>query len=113
MLMYSVYKKGHGDAAIAGQGVNQEMLMLSGTPHFDIGGSIHIISNNQLGFTTPADRGRSSKYSSDIGKCIEAPIFHVNGDDPEESIWLPKMAAMNNNSKIYILGSGKYYETSF
>uniref|UniRef100_A0A0C9RMD5 CG1544 protein n=1 Tax=Fopius arisanus TaxID=64838 RepID=A0A0C9RMD5_9HYME len=73
----------HGDAAYAGQGVNQESLALSGVPHFEIGGTIHLVVNNQLGFTTPADRGRSSRYCTDIAKSISAPILHVNGDSPE------------------------------
>lgn len=73
----------HGDAAFAGQGINQEMLMMAGTPHFDVGGTIHMIVNNQVGFTTPGDRGRVTRYSSDLAKSIMAPVFHVNGDDPE------------------------------
>lgn len=75
--------KVHGDAAFSGQGINQECLALSGTPHFEVGGSIHLIVNNQLGFTTPAERGRSSRYCSDLAKTISAPILHVNGDFPE------------------------------
>lgn len=73
----------HGDAAFAGQGINQEMLMMAGTPHFDVGGTIHMIVNNQIGFTTPAERGKISRYNSDLAKSILAPVFHVNGDDPE------------------------------
>jgi probable 2-oxoglutarate dehydrogenase E1 component DHKTD1 len=73
----------HGDAAFAGQGVNQEMLELSMVPHFEVGGSIHLVVNNQLGFTTPADRGRSSRYCTDLAKIISAPVIHVNGDFPE------------------------------
>ncbi|XP_017781727.1 PREDICTED: probable 2-oxoglutarate dehydrogenase E1 component DHKTD1 homolog, mitochondrial [Nicrophorus vespilloides] len=73
----------HGDAALAGQGINQECLAISGAPHFEIGGSIHLVVNNQLGFTTPAARGRSSRYSSDLAKIISAPVIHVNGDYPE------------------------------
>ncbi|XP_030754451.1 probable 2-oxoglutarate dehydrogenase E1 component DHKTD1 homolog, mitochondrial isoform X2 [Sitophilus oryzae] len=74
----------HGDAAIIGQGVNQECLELSGVPHFEIGGSIHLVVNNQVGFTTPSDRGRSSRYCTDLAKIISAPVLHVNGDHPEE-----------------------------
>lgn len=59
------------------------MLMMAGTPHFDVGGTIHMIVNNQIGFTTPAERGRVSRYNSDLAKSILAPVFHVNGDDPE------------------------------
>ncbi|KAK6641528.1 hypothetical protein RUM44_013240 [Polyplax serrata] len=73
----------HGDAAFAAQGINQEALLLSGIPHYTVGGSLHIIVNNQLGFTTPSDRGRSTTYTSDLAKTISAPVFHVNGDFPE------------------------------
>lgn len=73
----------HGDAAIIGQGVNQECLALSGTPHFVIGGSVHLVVNNQIGYTTPANRGRSSRYCTDLGKMIATPVIHVNGDFPE------------------------------
>lgn len=73
----------HGDAAIAGQGINQECLMMAFTPNFDIGGSIHVVINNHVGFTTPGDRGRSSRYCTDIAKSINAPVIHVNSDDPE------------------------------
>ncbi|RZC41620.1 2-oxoglutarate dehydrogenase E1 component DHKTD1 -like protein, mitochondrial, partial [Asbolus verrucosus] len=82
----------HGDAAITGQGVNQECLALSGTPHFEIGGSIHLVVNNQLGFTTPADRGRSSRYCTDLAKMIAAPVVHVNGDFPEMVLKATKLA---------------------
>ena len=74
----------HGDAAFTGQGVISECLQLSQLPNFSVGGTIHIICNNQLGFTTSADYGRSSKYASDPAKAISAPIFHVNADEPEE-----------------------------
>lgn len=75
----------HGDAAFTGQGVNQECLELSRVPHFEIGGTLHLIVNNQVGFTTPAERGRSSRYCSDVGKMVGAPVIHVNGDYPEVS----------------------------
>ncbi|XP_015608357.1 probable 2-oxoglutarate dehydrogenase E1 component DHKTD1 homolog, mitochondrial [Cephus cinctus] len=82
----------HGDAAYTGQGVNQECLAMSYTPHFEIGGSIHIIVNNQVGFTTPASRGRSSRYCTDLAKFIAAPVIHVNGDDPEMVIRATRIA---------------------
>ncbi|KAH8278344.1 hypothetical protein KR018_000038 [Drosophila ironensis] len=73
----------HGDAAFAGQGINQECLNMAYVPHFEVGGSLHLIVNNQVGFTTPGERGRSTAYTSDLAKSIQAPVFHVNGDDPE------------------------------
>lgn len=82
----------HGDAAFAGQGINQEMLIMAGTPHFDVGGTIHMIVNNQVGFTTPGERGRSSRYCTDLAKSIGAPIFHVNVDDPEALFLVTRLA---------------------
>lgn len=83
---------GHGDAAFPGQGINQECLLMSKVPHYDVDGSIHIIVNNQVGFTTPGDRGRCTRYASDLAKSINAPIFHVNGDDPEILTAVTKIA---------------------
>ncbi|CAB3236003.1 unnamed protein product [Arctia plantaginis] len=73
----------HGDAAFTGQGVNQETLMLSQAPHFNVGGSLHVVVNNQVGFTLPALRGRSCRYVTDLAKSIYVPVIHVNGDHPE------------------------------
>ncbi|XP_048510890.1 2-oxoadipate dehydrogenase complex component E1 isoform X2 [Athalia rosae] len=82
----------HGDAAYSGQGVNQESLALFAAPHFEVGGSVHLVVNNQLGFTTPAARGRSSRYCTDVAKSISAPVLHVNGDDPEMVVRATKLA---------------------
>jgi 2-oxoglutarate dehydrogenase E1 component len=82
----------HGDAAFAGQGVVAECLGLSGLKGHRTGGSIHFIINNQIGFTTYPRYSRSSPYPSDVAKMIEAPIFHVNGDDPEAVVFAAKVA---------------------
>ncbi|MEP7130368.1 MAG: 2-oxoglutarate dehydrogenase E1 component [Sphingomicrobium sp.] len=82
----------HGDAAFAGQGVVWECLSFSGLPGYGTGGTIHFIINNQVGFTTSPQFGRSSPYPSDVAKGIQAPILHVNGDDPEAVTWCCKTA---------------------
>ena len=82
----------HGDAAFAGQGVVAECFGLSGLKGHRTGGSIHFIINNQIGFTTDPRFSRSSPYPSDVAKMVEAPIFHVNGDDPEAVVFAAKVA---------------------
>ena len=82
----------HGDAAIAAQGIVYETLQMSQLPAYHTGGSIHLVINNQVGFTTNYLEGRSSTYCTDIGKVIKAPIFHVNGDDVEAVVYIIQLA---------------------
>ena len=82
----------HGDAAFAGQGVVAECLGLSGLRGHRVGGTIHFIVNNQIGFTTSPRYGRTSPYPSDVAKMVQAPIFHCNGDDPEAVVYCAKVA---------------------
>jgi 2-oxoglutarate dehydrogenase E1 component len=84
----------HTDASFAGQGLVAEMLQLSGLGPFDIGGTIHVVINNQLGFTTTPGEGRTARGPTDIARLIEAPVLHVNGDDPE-AVWRVALVAAN------------------
>jgi 2-oxoglutarate dehydrogenase E1 component len=82
----------HGDAAFAGQGIVAECFGFSGVPGYSTGGTIHFVVNNQVGFTTSPAFARSSPYPSDVAKIVQAPIFHVNGDDPEAVTFATKVA---------------------
>ena len=103
----------HGDAAIAGQGVVYEVVQMSGLNGYSTGGTIHIVINNQVGFTTNYLDGRTSTYCTDIGKVIKAPIFHVNGDDVESLVHVVRLAveyrqAFHTDVFIDILAYRKY-----
>ena len=83
----------HGDASFAGLGIVQETINLSQLRGYTNGGTVHIVVNNQVGFTTTPDSGRSTHYATDLAKGFDCPVFHVNGDDPEAVVWVGQMAA--------------------
>uniref|UniRef100_UPI0037E750CE 2-oxoadipate dehydrogenase complex component E1 n=1 Tax=Semicossyphus pulcher TaxID=241346 RepID=UPI0037E750CE len=82
----------HGDGSFTGQGIVPETLTISNLPHYRVGGSIHLIVNNQVGYTTPSERARSSLYCSDVGKMVNCAVIHVNGDDAEEVLRATRLA---------------------
>lgn len=83
----------HGDAAVAGQGICYETVQMSGLKGYNVGGAIHFVINNQIGFTTDFDDARSSIYSTSVGRVLETPILHVNGDDAEAVVFVVELAA--------------------
>ncbi len=103
----------HGDASIAGQGVVYELIQMAGIDSYDVGGSIHIVNNNQVGFTTNYLDGRTSTYCTDVAKTTKCPVFHVNGDDVEAIIYTIKLAMeyrqhYHKDVFIDLLGYRKY-----
>jgi 2-oxoglutarate dehydrogenase E1 component len=88
----------HGDAAFSGQGVCYETMGLGDLEFYDIGGTVHIIANNQIGFTTPPRQSRSAPYCSELAKPVQAPVFHVNADDPESALRVSKIAVDFRNT---------------
>src|SRR5699024_11463824 len=82
----------HGDASFAGLGIIQETINLSQLRGYTTGGTVHVVVNNQIGFTTTPDSSRSTYYSTDLAKGFDCPVFHVNGDDAEAVVWVGQLA---------------------
>ncbi|MBC2681912.1 multifunctional oxoglutarate decarboxylase/oxoglutarate dehydrogenase thiamine pyrophosphate-binding subunit/dihydrolipoyllysine-residue succinyltransferase subunit [Corynebacterium anserum] len=87
----------HGDASFAGLGIVQETINLAKLKAYEVGGTVHIIVNNQIGFTTTPDSGRSTFYATDLAKGFDSPVFHVNGDDAEAVVWVAQLAVDYRN----------------
>jgi 2-oxoglutarate dehydrogenase E1 component len=103
----------HGDAAFCGQGVVYETMQLENVPDYGVGGCIHIVVNNQIGFTTNPSQSRATRYATDLGKAFNSPIFHANADDPEAVVYAFKMAAeyrhkFKSNVILDIVGYRRY-----
>ena len=103
----------HGDAAMAGQGIVYEVFQMSGLRSFKTGGTIHIVTNNQIGFTTVFTDARTSNYCTDVAKAVQAPIFHVNGDDVEAVVFVMELAMefrarFNRDVVVDIVGYRRY-----
>lgn len=88
----------HGDAAVAGQGIVFETLNYSRLEGYATGGSLHIVINNQIGFTTTPDESRSTRYCTDLAKGLDVPVFHVNAEDPEVACWVARLAVEYRNT---------------
>ena len=88
----------HGDAAVAGQGIVFETLNYSRLEGYSTGGTLHIVINNQIGFTTTPDESRSTRYCTDLAKGLDVPIFHVNAEDPEAACWVARLAVEYRNT---------------
>lgn len=103
----------HGDAAFAGQGIVFESINYSGLEGYTTGGTLHIVINNQIGFTTTPDEGRSTRYCTDLAKGVDAPVFHVNAEDPEAALWVIRLALEYRNTFgksvfVDLIGHRKY-----